>query len=335
MTLVELLVVVAILGLLSVVVLPNLSNTGDARKAREAARGLSGFVASTQSRAIGTRGGSGLWIEPLPNVITDAQGIEHLVAIDLFAATIPQPYGGESLDAAVVVAPSGATGNTAGLTFVPGGSFVQPSTLATASNAFIRFAGSPATFRLESSGGSAWQARMISGRNQTAYNTPWPVTGPLGIAYEVIVDATKDPSVSLSLGNAIGIDLTWTQLGSATPWGLTPSGTIPPLQIRASQVLYDSAGRPTNAVRSGGLAEPMIDPVCLLVAPLEMIQEATCFTKPGAYWVAIDPRGGAPRVGEVQLLSGAALDGKNRPASTAALITSQALVRQSTFQEGR
>jgi type II secretory pathway pseudopilin PulG len=333
MTLIELLVVVAILGLLSVVVLPNLSNTGDARKAREAARGVSGFVAATQSRAIGTRGGSGLWIEPLPNVITDAQGIEHLVAIDLFAATIPRPYSGESLDAAVIVAPSGAMGNIAGLTFVPGGSFLQPPTLATASNAFIRFAGSPATFRLEPSGGSAWQARMITVRNQTVYNTPWPVTGPLGIAYEMIVDATKDPSVTMSLGNAIAIDLTWTQLGSATPWGLS-SGTIP-LPIRASQVLYDSAGRPTNAVRSGGLAEPMIDPVCLLVAPLEMIQEATCFTKPGAYWVAIDPRGGAPRVAEVQVLSAAALDGKNRPASTAALITSQALVRQSTFQEGR
>lgn len=333
MTLVELLVVVAILGLLSVVVLPNLSNTGDARKAREAARGVSGFVAGTQSRAIGTRGGSGLWIEPLPNVITDAQGIEHLVVIDLFAATIPQPYSGESLDAAVVVTPAGVSG-TATLNFVPGGSFLQPPT-GTASNSFIRFAGSPAMFRLNASGGTG-QASMITQRNQTAYNTAWPVTGPLGIAYEVIVDATKDPSVSLSLGNAIAIDLTWTQLGlgSATPWGLTPSGTIP-LPIRASQVLYDSAGRPTNVVRSGGLAEPMIDPVCLLVAPLEMIQEATCFTKPGAYWVAIDPRGGATRVAEVQLLSGAALDGKNRPASDAALITSQTLVRQSTFQEGR
>lgn len=332
MTLVELLVVVAILGLLSVVVLPNLSNPGDARKAREAARAVSGFVAATQSRAIGTRGGSGLWIEPLPNVITDAKGIQHLVVIDLFAATIPQPYSGESLDAAVVVTPVGMSG-TATLTFVPDGSFVQPSTLATASNAFIRFAGSPAMFRLKASGG-AGQASMIPQRNQTAYNTPWPVTGPLGIAYEVIVDATKDPSVSMTLGNEVGIDLTWTQLGSATPWGLMPSGTIPQ-PIRASQVLYDSAGRPTNVVRSGGLAEPMIDSVCLLVAPLEMIQEATCFTKPGAYWVAIDPRGGAPRVSEVQLLSGAALDGKNRPASDTDLITSQTLVRLSTFQEGR
>ena len=331
MTLVELLVVVAILGLLSVVVLPNLSNPGDARKAREATRAVAGFVANTQSRAIGSRAGSGLWLEPLPNVITDDKGIEHLVSIDLFAASIPEPYAGESLDAAVTVTPSG---NFAKLGFVPANSFTAPDTLATASNSFIRFTGLPSMFRLESDGSGGWRAAMIPGRNQTPYNTAWPVTAASGVPYEVLVDATKDPSASLTLGNALAIDMTWAQLGSSQPWGLASSGTIP-LPIRASQVLFDSAGRPRDVVRSGGLSEPMIEPVCLLVAPLEMIQKAACFTTPGAYWVAIDPRGGAPRVAEVQTLNSSALDGKNRPVSSAALITSQALVRQSTFQEGR
>jgi hypothetical protein len=271
-----------------------------------------------------------LWLEPLANVITDDKGIEHLVSVDLFAATIPEPYAGESLDAAVTVAPSTSVAN---LTFVPAGTFTPPNALTTASNAFIRFTGSPSMFRLEPDGSGGWRAAMITGRNQTPYNTAWPVTASSGAPYEVLIDATKDPSASLTLGNAVAIDMTWAQLGSSQPWGLAASGTIP-MPIRASQVLYDSAGRPRDVVRSAGLSEPMIEPVCLLVAPLEMIQKATCFTTPGAYWVAIDPRGGAPRVAEVTT-NGVSLDGKNRPASSSDLIASQSLVRQSTFQEGR
>ena len=322
MTLVELLVVVAILGLLSVVVLPNLSNPGNARKAREAARAVSGFIANVQSRAIGTRGGSGLWLEPLPNAITDSAGLPHVVVIDLFSAQIPEPYAGEALNSTVLVTPVGASAN---LTFQ--NRFQLPANLASLPNMAIRFANSPTSFRLGSVNVNAGSgvATMDTSRNQTAYNTPWPVADVNGISYEVFLPATKEPSVSLTLGNGMAIDLSWTQLGSSGP----PSSTQP------SQVLYDSSGRPSSVVRSLRQSEPMVDPVCLLVAPLEMIQDGTCFTKPGAYWVAIHPRGGVPRLAEVALLSGASLDANNRPANSAAVIGSQLYVRQSTFQEGR
>jgi prepilin-type N-terminal cleavage/methylation domain-containing protein len=320
MTLVELLVVVAILGLLSVVVLPNLSNPGDARKAREAARAVSGFIANVQSRAIGTRGGGGLWLEPLANPITDAAGVSHVVAIDLFAAQIPEPYAGEALNSTVLVTPLGASAN---LSFQNG--FQLPNNLTSSPNLAIRFANSSALFRLSSVSGNSAVAATDASRNQTLYNTPWPVADVNGISYELFLPATKDPAVSLTLGNGMAIDLSWTQLGSSGP----PSNTQP------SQVLYDSSGRPSSVVRSLGQSEPIVDPVCLLVAPLKMIQDGTCFTKPGAYWVAIDPRGGVPRVAEVMLLSGASLDSNNRPANSAAVIGSQLYVRQSTFQEGR
>ena len=141
----------------------------------------------------------------------------------------------------------------------------------------------------------------------------------------MFLPATKEPAVSLTLGDGMAIDLSWTKLGSLGP----PSSTQP------SQVLYDSSGRPSSVVRSGGQSEPMVDPVCLLVAPLQMIQENTCFTKPGAYWVAIDPRGGVPRAAGVVLLPSASLDANNRPANADAVVASQLYVRQSTFQEGR
>jgi type II secretory pathway pseudopilin PulG len=312
MTLVELLVVVAILGLLSVVVLPNLSKPGDARKAREAARAVSGFIANVQSRAIGTRGGAGLWIEPLQNTIT-VGSVQHIVAIDLFAAQIPDPYAGEALNAVVMVNPNGAS---ARLSFQPNGSFVLPSTLVTSPNLAIRFANSPALFRLSSVNSTANPpsavATMDASRNQTPSSTPWPVADVNGIGYEAFLPAAKDSATSLTLANGMAIDLTWTNFGSLGP----PTNQDP------SQVLYDNSGRPVSVVRSLGQSEPLVDPVCLLVAPLEMIQDDTCFTKPGAYWVAIDPRGGAPRVGEVVL-------------NAADVLASQQYVRQSTFQEGR
>ncbi|MFM7243685.1 MAG: Tfp pilus assembly protein FimT/FimU, partial [Planctomycetaceae bacterium] len=265
MTLVELLVVVAILGLLSVVVLPNLANPGDARKVREAARSVSGLVANVQSRAIGTRSGAGLWIEPLPNMVTDSQGVAHVVAIDLFAAQVPEPYAGEALNSVVIVAPA-ASGTAATLTFQNG--FILPATLTSSSNMLIRFAGSPTSFRLLPFTDSPTTATMNLSRGQTPFNTAWPVTTSTGVAYEVLLAATKDPSVAVTLGDGMAIDLTWTNLGSAGPWGFASSSPSP---LQPSQVLYDSSGRPAEVVLSGGLAEPMIEPVCLLVAPLEMI----------------------------------------------------------------
>ena len=322
MTLVELLVVVAILGLLSVVVLPNLSNPGDARKAREAARAVSGFIANVQSRTIGARSGAGLWIEPLPNVVTGSDGFNHVVAIDLFAAQVPEPYAGEALNSSVMVTPS-ATGSSATLAFQNG--FSLPPTLTASSNLVIRFVGSPTTFRLQPFAGTPTQASMTASRNQTPYNTAWPVTTSTGIGYEVLLAATKDATASLTLGDGMAVDLTWTYLGSTPAW--PPGDAISP--AAASQVLYDSAGRPSEVIRSGGLSEPIVDPVCLLLAPLQMIQDGTCFTKPGAYWVAIDPRGGAPRVAEVRLLP------TSVPVDGDALALSQTYVRQSAFQEGR
>jgi type II secretory pathway pseudopilin PulG len=309
MTLVELLVVVAILGLLSVVVLPNLSNPGDARKAREAARAVSGFIANAQSRSIGARGGGGLWLEPLQNVITDSAGMQHVVAIDLFAAQIPEPYAGEALNSNVVVNPNGLL---ATLKFQNG--FQLPTSLQNSQNLSIRFANWPTSFRLTSLNVSAGSgvATMDPTRNQTSYSTPWPVADVNGIAYELFLPATKEPAVSLTLGSGMAVDLSWTQLVSLGP----------PPKVDPCQVLFDSSGRPSSIVPSARQSEPMVDPVCLLVAPLEMIQENTCFTKPGAYWVAIDPRGGVPRVGEVVL-------------NAADVIASQQYVRQSTFQEGR
>jgi prepilin-type N-terminal cleavage/methylation domain-containing protein len=64
MTLSELLIVVAIIGLLAVTVLPALGTTTEARRSREAARLVSGYCARAQGAAIGQADWTGLMITP-------------------------------------------------------------------------------------------------------------------------------------------------------------------------------------------------------------------------------------------------------------------------------
>ena len=90
MTLVELLVVVAIIGLLAVTVLPNVASTAERRRSREAARVVSSFFAKGQSRAIGRPEWAGFTLLPPPSNPTALYGI------DLFQANVPQIYRGES-----------------------------------------------------------------------------------------------------------------------------------------------------------------------------------------------------------------------------------------------
>ena len=317
MTLVELLVVVAILGLLSVVVLPNLSNPGNARKAREAARAVSGFIANVQSRAIGTRGGSGLWLEPLPNAITDSAGLPHVVVIDLFSAQIPEPYAGEALNSTVLVTPVGASAN---LTFQ--NRFQLPANLASLPNMAIRFANSPTSFRLGSVNVNAGSgvATMDTSRNQTAYNTPWPVADVNGISYEVFLPATKEPSVSLTLGNGMAIDLAWSGVGTERfgPAPLAGDDGYPTLPGynpgQALALMFDSAGAVAevvflNTALSGARAEvsvPVRGPILLLVGRIDRCglpyHAAPTEDSPGAnwqyadsMWIAIDPKTGLAR----------------------------------------
>lgn len=302
MTLVELLVVIAVIGLLSAAVLPNLASSAGPRKVRETARSVSSFIAGGQSQAIGSRTGGGVWIDLLDNPIVDSTGVAHAVALDFSLCAIPAAYSGEAVDALVNVVPDTPPDSpTATLSFLPDATtFVPPTT----SNLFIRFGTSDSLFLLNQAAGG-WQARMDVTRNQQPHNTAWPVTTSRGVAYEVILPPTKNPVRSLTVESEMVVDLTWTFLGA-------DDGTWPPCDPTAAVaaggidvtspvlMLYSSTGKPSTVASNGSFGVTMLEPFYLLVTSIEAIQEGTAFTTSRSYWVAVDPAGGIPRVAEVQ-----------------------------------
>lgn len=99
-SLIELLVVVAILGLLAVAVLPNLSNTSKTELVRQGTGKLSSFVALAQSRALGASTPRGLAFRQLSNSGSVFGGG---VVLDLAACEGLEPYSGETSDSRVLV----------------------------------------------------------------------------------------------------------------------------------------------------------------------------------------------------------------------------------------
>ena len=302
MTLIELMVVVLILGLLSVAVLPNLANTGDARKVREAARSLSSFIASAQSQAIGSRTASGIWIDPLPN-----QMGANWISLDIAMTEVPAPYAGDTTTAGIEsLTPPAATllGQSSSATPVFTGEFnlPAPSTFTPPLVYQIRLAGSAVWFDFQANtptgnppfvqGGTI---QMRTSINQTPQNTTWPTTttsSPIG--YEIVAAPVRSSSTSLTFGDGVAIDLTNSFIGTSP---ILNSGTPPP----PPRILFDASGRPSFLINGAAATRiPMSETVFLLVSSIESIQSGTSLTEPGSYWIAIDPRGGVPKVAEVK-----------------------------------
>ena len=288
MTLIELMVVVLILGLLSVAVLPNLANTGDARKVREAARSLSSFIASAQSQAIGSRTASGIWIDPLPN-----QMGANWISLDIAMTEVPAPYAGDTTTAGIEsLTPPAATLLGQSSSATPGfiGGFNLPAPPSPAYQ--IRLAGSAVWFDFDP---LTLTIQMRTSINQTPQNTTWPTTttsSPIG--YEIVAAPVRSNSTSLTFGDGVAIDLTNSFIGTSP---ILNSGTPPP----PPRILFDASGRPSFLINDAAATRiPMSETVFLLVSSIESIQSGTSLTEPGSYWIAIDPRGGVPKVAEVK-----------------------------------
>jgi len=312
MTLVELLVVVAILGLLAVAVLPVLSNTADARRTREATRIVTSYIAKAHSRAIGKTEWAGFWLAP-PSSNSNAN-----FAIDLYMASVPTAYRGNTPAATVTVA-SGST-------------LVGASVPASLGD-LIRFDGQPPWYEMVS--GTSFRLRgdnsFLSGSTaaddagHTSLNTPWP-SNAAPHTFELLQPPRRAGS-PLSLADGRCVDLFWSGQGSTssyTPFNASPGNIA---------ALFDGTGR-LRQLYWNGTRVNVSGPLFLLIgrtdrAGQSMASLSTSDDSLGAnwqysdsFWIGIDP------------LSGIAKSAECKPSATS-VVDSQEFIRSEILASGR
>jgi prepilin-type N-terminal cleavage/methylation domain-containing protein len=368
MTLIELLVVVAIMLTLIITVAPNLVNTAESRRSREAARMVSSFVAKAQSRAVGRREWSGFTLM--------ASAANSLGALDLVLADVPAVYRGDTVPALLtitgLVSPTTwqATGTESQLTLSgTNGADIRRSDLirfdgrgpwyeiSTSSTSFIQF-----RIRGDLAGQAAANAEMeTNGMNR--HNTPWPMVSG-SVSFEVLRQPVPAGS-PLTLGESRAVDLRWSGVGPpALPVGaLTFSGSsYRPFAINSTDtiatagastaVLFDGTGRLRQViVRSGNNVRriAITGPLYLLVGRADRVirdpndpadpnqpgninaaddSTGANWQYPDSFWVAIDPATGVVKTAECVPNADGTTDLER-------CVNSQALIRQSLLGDGR
>jgi len=258
MTLVELLVVVAILGLLSAIVLPNISRNTPSRNYREGARSASTFIARCQSRAIGANEPRGVMLQPLANDLASS--------IDFYFADTPETYSGETATSVATVQPvsGNLSSGTLGVTF---DSLTQARLGVTGFCTVgdtIQFGGVGPKYKfIPPSAVTMWFED-----NQNTRNTSWPRA--TGLPFRIWRQPTRGTGGSLQLQKGAAIDLAWCCLGTR-PFS-TFMTTL--LQDNTITLLFDSAGKPSEIVHSGGVRTSVGSPIFLLIGDMELAGNA-------------------------------------------------------------
>jgi prepilin-type N-terminal cleavage/methylation domain-containing protein len=326
-TLIELLVVLAIIGALAVAVLPNVSNTAEARRGREAARMVSSFIAKAHSRAIGRR-------EPAGFMVATA-GPGSFAAVDLFLADVPSPYRGDTVDATLSLdsTPHPSVSTWRSGTIQPSMAIQSGSDAGVRPYDLIRFAGrgphyeivsfvpSAVTIRLRGSGrfGEAdFTDNDVEDVGQVLANTPWPAPEPL--PFEIF--RQPQPSGSpLSLDGGRAIDLFWSGYGPPRVdrgTGTTVTATYRRFTTAGSRIsiVFDGTGRLRQIVEATPAAtnrRAVTGAVFLLAGRVDRVAQPSVspsslkpdddtlganWQYPDSWWVAIDPLTGMTKIAE-------------------------------------
>lgn len=326
MTLVELLVVVAILGLLAVTVLPAFSNGSDARAARQAVAVVTSQLSKAQAAAIGKPTPAGIWIQP-PGT--------GAAAIEMALARQPPHYQGDTFSATV----SGSMVNSGefALTFsasnvtLLSGSTTPPFV---STGDLIQLGGSGPSFELlcpaPLSSGTGWSARLRTASGQTPHNTVLPANGA---AFTFAIQ--RKPlriGGAVTIGSGMAIDLAWSGIGLSR-FGQMPLAGDAGLSSLSGYTLGQALVLSFNA--AGGVNElqtlnvpPMAaaetrlavrEPLFFLVgradrcglpynsAPTEEMPGAN-WQYPDSFWISVDPRTGLIKTADTKLQMATARD---------------------------
>jgi prepilin-type N-terminal cleavage/methylation domain-containing protein len=295
MTLPELLVVVAIIGLLAVAVAPLFRGASDKRKIAAAADLVTAHLNGAVGKAIGSRDGGGAWLE------TEVAGSGNDQAV--VSLLLARPRVATSGFATIAAPPNlAANPPSATLNTTPANLLTPLAPLIP--GAIISFQGIPARYRMVSTG----VIEMLPG--YTAENAAFPADG-ISLPFAIDLPPRRRPSVSApALGSDTCIDFSASTIGVN---GFTPTANV--RSLAASKILtivFDGVGRATAAwiaadhTAATSASWTRIDlspatPVALLIGNRSQIGQAVVpqrtedspgpnFQNPDAVWVIIDPR---------------------------------------------
>jgi prepilin-type N-terminal cleavage/methylation domain-containing protein len=326
MTLVELMVVVAIIGILSVAVLPLLANSSESRKTREAARSLVSFIARSQSRVLGRKEWGGFWVMPVTG---------NNYALDLFSADVPEVFQGDTFG--ITVRGSGTTFSGTPVFSATSGS-IGGTTVSGSLGDLVRFDGSGPWYAFVSSTMVTLRgtgAYAVENANQTALNTPWP-TANVAHSYELMRQPIRSGS-PLTFADGRCIDVA--QSGYMGTTGYTPFGNNPD----AIAVLFDGTGR-LRQMMVGATRITPTGAIFLLVGRTDRAVGSPATWTAGddstgynwqyadSYWIGIDPLTGVAKVAECAVGSTAATAIAN---GASPLVASQSYIRSALLASGR
>jgi prepilin-type N-terminal cleavage/methylation domain-containing protein len=291
MTLVELLVVVAIIGLLSVAVLPSLNTNPDGKRISIAAEIVSTHLNQQISRALGSANGTATWY--LAESATAGAG-SGLAVIALRSGR-PQA----TVSGSTTVSDSGTV--SLGL---PAAFFPAP----------IHFAGIPTEF-------TATRANQIvvsgsslgdSAANRTIWNTSLPRAPTTPLPYVLSLPPRQRLQVTTTaLQNNSCIDLSGSTIGV---WDFSASAPVLLVDCNTLSIEFDKSGRPVAAWRqltsSGDWMRTLLSattPVALLiglrsqagvsvVASPSQDDPGANWQNPASRWVVLDSRSSAVRI---------------------------------------
>lgn len=306
MTLVELLVVVAILGILSVTVLPALSGNEEVRLTRSAAQQVSSLISQSRNDALA----SGRW-----GGVTISGGTGGVnLGLDVARCRVPPPYRGNSSAARVSFNISNKR-----LTPSPPGSgsiddIVDAGVL---DRDLVQFDGRGPFYELEATPtSSSFQIDMRDAKwgfdedsGQDERNTPWPAAGvPLAFAIERQPRTVGTP---LTLSGGRCIDVAYSGYGPPQVGSVVDTYQTF-LTADSVTIVFDATGR-VRKIFNDGDRLTVTGMVFLLVGRTDRAGQVynagggvnanddtlgANWQYPSSYWVGIDLTSGQVRVAE-------------------------------------
>lgn len=294
MTLVELMVVVAIIGLLAVAAAPLFRGATDKRKIANAAELVTAHLSGAVAKSIGSRDGGGAWLETDPA----GSGNDQAVA----ALFLARPRTATSGTAQITGSNLAASPPSATLNIVSPSPF--PAAITQLLPATISFQGIPTRYRIA----SPTTIDMLS--NYNAENAAFPALN-ISLPFSLELPPRRRPSVSAPvLGGETCIDFSASTIGA---YGFTPTASMRSLaSFKILCVVFDGVGRATNAWLASDHAAAKAaswtpvelsptTPIVLMVGNRSQIGQTVVpqpsednpgpnYQNPDAVWVIIDPR---------------------------------------------